>query len=258
MAFTGSGATGRRLLEYSARSNMKRCYLELGGKSPNVVFADAPDIATAAKVSVNGIFRNAGQVCVAGSRLLVQSSVYDRFMDELLKVTGKLKVGDPLNLETNVGAVASFDQLEKDLEFVAIAEREGAKRLTGGSRILEETGGSYMEPTVFADVTNDSLSAMTLTEVGRRRLPAPQLSTSIEAGTISDSDVDRDASDDASENTPDAESAEEAMSTMPFAFKRIVLRLQWNDASGSPVEPIELVAWKHEAGAGQGKEAARP
>ncbi|MCC0044572.1 MAG: aldehyde dehydrogenase [Brucellaceae bacterium] len=187
MAFTGSGATGRRLLEYSARSNMKRCYLELGGKSPNVVFADAPYIATAAKVSVNGIFRNAGQVCVAGSRLLVQSAVYDRFMDELLKVTGKLKVGDPLNLETNVGAVASFDQLEKDLEFVAIAEREGAKRLTGGNRIFEETGGSYMEPTVFADVTPE----MTLSreEVFGPVLAVTRFDTEEEAVAIANSTV---------------------------------------------------------------------
>ncbi len=73
MVFTGSGATGRRLLEYSARSNLKRIYLELGGKSPNIVFADAPDLEQAAKVSAMGIFRNAGQVCVAGSRLLVEA-----------------------------------------------------------------------------------------------------------------------------------------------------------------------------------------
>lgn len=187
MAFTGSGVTGRRLLECSARSNMKRCYLELGGKSPNVVFADAPDIPTAAKVSVNGIFRNAGQVCVAGSRLLVQSSVYDRFMDELLKATDMLKVGDPLNVETNVGAVASFAQLEKDLEFVAIAEREGAKRLAGGNRILEETGGSYMEPTVFADVTPE----MTLSreEVFGPVLAVTRFDTEEEAIAIANSTV---------------------------------------------------------------------
>lgn len=81
LAFTGSGAVGRRLLEYSARSNLKRVHLELGGKSPNIVFADVPDIKQAAKVSANGIFRNSGQVCVAGSRLLVQSAIYERFMD---------------------------------------------------------------------------------------------------------------------------------------------------------------------------------
>ncbi|WP_206412857.1 aldehyde dehydrogenase [Nitratireductor soli] len=155
LAFTGSGATGRRLLEYAARSNLKRIYLELGGKSPNIVFADAPDLDQAAKVSASGIFRNSGQVCVAGSRLLVQSSVYDSFMDALLSVTGKLKVGDPLDVASDIGAVASAEQLEKNLGFVETAEREGAERLAGGGRLLAETGGSYMAPTVFAGVTPD-------------------------------------------------------------------------------------------------------
>lgn len=153
IAFTGSGMVGRRLLEYSARSNLKRVYLELGGKSPNIVFADAPDLKQAARVSANGIFRNSGQVCVAGSRLLVQSSVYDRFMADLLDATQKLKVGDPLDVSSDVGAVSSADQLQKDLGFVAQAEAEGARRLTGGTRIREETGGYYMAPTVFENVT---------------------------------------------------------------------------------------------------------
>ena len=153
IAFTGSGMVGRRLLEYSARSNLKRVYLELGGKSPNIVFADAPDLKQAARVSANGIFRNSGQVCVAGSRLLVQSSVYDRFIADLLDATQKLKVGDPLDVSSDVGAVSSADQLQKDLGFVAQAEAEGARRLTGGTRIREETGGYYMAPTVFENVT---------------------------------------------------------------------------------------------------------
>ena len=153
IAFTGSGMVGRRLLDYSARSNLKRVYLELGGKSPNIVFADAPDLKQAAKVSVNGIFRNSGQVCVAGSRLLVQSSVYDRFMADLLDATGRLKVGDPLDMKSDVGAISSADQLEKDLGFVTQAEQEGARRLTGGTRIRQETGGYYMAPTVFENVT---------------------------------------------------------------------------------------------------------
>ena len=89
MVFTGSGPTGRRLLEYSARSNLKRCYLELGGKSPNVVFADAPDLAAAAKAAATAIFRNAGQVCVAGSRLLVEASVHDEFVAMLAAYCGQ-------------------------------------------------------------------------------------------------------------------------------------------------------------------------
>ncbi len=152
LAFTGSGPVGRRLLEYSARSNLKRVYLELGGKSPNVVFNDVPDVKQAAKVSANGIFRNSGQVCVAGSRLLVQSGVYDQFMAELLAVTGELKVGDPLDLAFDIGAVTSESQLRKNLAAVARAEQEGAKRLSGGKRLHEESGGYYMAPTVFADV----------------------------------------------------------------------------------------------------------
>jgi len=152
IAFTGSGATGRRLLEYSARSNLKRVYLELGGKSPNIVFSDAPDLARAAKVSASGIFRNSGQVCVAGSRLLVQSSIYDRFMDALLAETAKLKVGDPLDLASDIGAVSSPNQLDSNLDHVRRAEAEGARLLVGGARILQATGGTYMAPTVFADV----------------------------------------------------------------------------------------------------------
>ncbi|OJU03874.1 MAG: aldehyde dehydrogenase [Rhizobiales bacterium 65-79] len=149
LAFTGSGAVGRRLLEYSARSNLKRVHLELGGKSPNIVFADAPDLDLAAKVSAFGIFRNSGQVCVAGSRLLVQSSIHDAFMEKLVAATEKLRVGDPLDLESDIGAITSAVQLDKNLDHVAAAREEGASLVTGGARILEETGGFYMEPTVF-------------------------------------------------------------------------------------------------------------
>ena len=91
-----SGPVGRRLLEYSARSNLKRVYLELGGKSPNIVFADAPDLDKAAKMSAYGIFRNAGQVCVAGSRLLVEKSIRADFTARLVEITEKMKLGDPL------------------------------------------------------------------------------------------------------------------------------------------------------------------
>ncbi|MCK7615040.1 aldehyde dehydrogenase [Roseibium sediminicola] len=152
LVFTGSGATGRRLLEYSARSNLKRCYLELGGKSPNIVFNDAADLAKAAKVSAAGIFRNSGQVCVAGSRLLVQEDIHDDFVAALCKEAEALKVGDPLDLSSQIGAVHSLPQLEAHLRFVATAESEGAERRTGGTRILEETGGYYMAPTVMTRV----------------------------------------------------------------------------------------------------------
>ena len=152
LVFTGSGATGRRLLQYSAQSNLKRCYLELGGKSPNVVFADAPDLSVAAKAAATAIFRNAGQVCVAGSRLLVEASVHDAFVAELATTTRKMAVGNPLSLVTQVGAVNSLTQLEGNLGFVADATREGGEIVTGGKRALEETGGYYMDPTIVTGV----------------------------------------------------------------------------------------------------------
>ncbi|NKL66461.1 MULTISPECIES: aldehyde dehydrogenase [Rhizobium] len=152
LAFTGSGGVGRRLLEYSARSNLKRVYLELGGKSPNIVFADAPDLEQAARVSAFGIFRNSGQVCVAGSRLLVERSIHEAFAERISAIAEKIKVGDPLLLSTESGAISSEIQLEKDLGFAAQALSEGARLRTGGGRILQDTGGFYMQPTVF-DVT---------------------------------------------------------------------------------------------------------
>ncbi|SBW16272.1 aldehyde dehydrogenase [Brucella sp. 10RB9215] len=149
LAFTGSGFVGRKLLEYSARSNLKRVYLELGGKSPNIVFADAPDLAQAAKVSAYGIFRNSGQVCVAGSRLLVERSIAGEFAEKVSAIAAAIKVGDPLNLTTEAGAISSEVQLRKNLDFAEQALSEGARLRTGGKRILEETGGFYMQPTVF-------------------------------------------------------------------------------------------------------------
>ncbi len=152
LVFTGSGPVGRRLLEYSARSNLKRVYLELGGKSPNIVFADAPDLDRAAKVSAYGIFRNSGQVCVAGSRLLVERSIAEEFSQKVAEIAAAMKVGDPLLLATEAGAISSEAQLGKNLGFAGQALSEGARLRTGGKRILAGTGGFYMQPTVF-DVT---------------------------------------------------------------------------------------------------------
>jgi 4-(gamma-glutamylamino)butanal dehydrogenase len=155
LAFTGSGVVGRRLLEYSARSNLKRCYLELGGKSPNIVFADAPNLDVAAKISAYGVFRNSGQVCVAGSRLLVEDKIHDEFVAKVSAFAAQMKVGDPLDLSTEAGAISSLDQLHKDLEFVTRTQAEGGRVETGGGRILEATGGYYMAPTVISNVTSN-------------------------------------------------------------------------------------------------------
>lgn len=159
LVFTGSGATGRRLMEYSARSNMKRVYLELGGKSPNIIFADAPDLCEAAKVAAAGIFRNAGQVCVAGSRLLIERCIHDEFVAEVTRVAEGMRVGDPLSLETAIGAVNSENQLKQNLGFVDTARAEGGEVVTGGERILQETGGYFMAPTIVTGVTPDSTLA---------------------------------------------------------------------------------------------------
>ena len=159
LVFTGSGTTGRRLMEYAARSNMKRVYLELGGKSPNIVFADAPNLDEAAKVAAAGIFRNSGQVCVAGSRLLVEAPIHDEFVAEVIKAAEAMRVGDPLKVETQIGAVNSETQLQANLGFVETAVAEGGQVVTGGARILQDTGGFYMAPTIVTGVTQDATLA---------------------------------------------------------------------------------------------------
>lgn len=155
LVFTGSGPVGRKLLHAAAESNLKRVYLELGGKSPNIVFADAPNLDQAAKVSAAGIFRNAGQVCVAGSRLLVERSIHQAFTEKLAALTDRMKVGDPLDLKTESGAVTSREQLDKNFAHVAGALKDGAELRAGGRRILEETGGYFMAPTILDAVRPD-------------------------------------------------------------------------------------------------------
>ncbi|MDP3196965.1 aldehyde dehydrogenase family protein [Tabrizicola sp.] len=150
LVFTGSGGTGRRLLEAAARSNLKRVYLELGGKSPNIVFADAPDLDEAAKVAAHGIFRNSGQVCIAGSRILVERSIHAAFVEKLAAHAAAIKVGDPLDSATQAGAVNSERQLLQNLAFVDEARALGRK-VIGGARIRQETGGFYMSPAIVAD-----------------------------------------------------------------------------------------------------------
>jgi 4-(gamma-glutamylamino)butanal dehydrogenase len=187
LAFTGSGATGRRLMDYSARSNLKRVYLELGGKSPNIVFNDVADIAKSARVSAGGIFRNAGQVCVAGSRLLVQSGIYDAFLDHLVSVTENMKLGDPLDITTEIGAVASADQLRQNLGFVEESKAEGARLRTGGKQVLTETGGYFMQPTIFEGVTMAMKLAQA--EVFGPVLAVTKFETEVEAVVLANSTI---------------------------------------------------------------------
>ena len=155
LTFTGSGNTGRQLLEYSAQSNMKRVYQELGGKSPNIIFSDTDNLEEAAKVSAMGIFRNSGEVCVAGSRLLVEDKIHDEFLNLISNFSSKLKIGDPLNIQNDVGAINSESQLQSDMDFVKKAETEGGIVELGGKRVHQETGGFYMEPTIVSSVKKD-------------------------------------------------------------------------------------------------------
>ncbi len=159
LVFTGSGGTGRRLLEYAARSNLKHVFLELGGKSPNIVFADAPDLDEAAKVAAMGIFRNAGQVCVAGSRLLVEAAIHDEFTAAVTRAAEAMTVGDPLDLKTQIGAINSAAQLAQNLECVRTAQAEGGTVVTGGTQVLQDTGGYFMAPTIVTGVTPDATLA---------------------------------------------------------------------------------------------------
>ncbi len=187
LAFTGSGPVGRKLLEYSAQSNLKRVYLELGGKSPNIVFNDVADLDKAVELSAAGIFRNSGQVCVAGSRLIVQDGIYDAFVDRLIAVTEKYVIGNPLSLSSDIGAISSADQLTKNLAFVKTAKDEGGHIRTGGHQLHQQTGGYYMAPTIVENVT----PAMTLSreEVFGPVLAVTRFSTMDEAISLANSTV---------------------------------------------------------------------
>jgi aldehyde dehydrogenase (NAD+) len=152
IAFTGDTTTGRGVMRTAAET-VKHLTLELGGKSPNIVFADA-DLDAAVRGATIGIFYGKGEVCAAGSRLLVDRSIKDEFIDKVAARTKKMSVGDPLDPKTRFGALASRAQLDKVLQYVDSARREGATLVAGGSRADIGTGkGFFMQPTMFADVT---------------------------------------------------------------------------------------------------------
>ena len=152
IAFTGDTSTGRGIMR-SAADTLKHITLELGGKSPNIVFADA-DLDAAVRGASVGIFYGKGEVCAAGSRLLVDKSIKDQFISKLADRTKKMVAGDPLDPKTRLGAISSKGQLERVLNYVNIAKTEGASLVAGGSRTDIGTGkGYFMQPTVFADVT---------------------------------------------------------------------------------------------------------
>jgi aldehyde dehydrogenase (NAD+) len=154
IAFTGSTAVGKEIMRSSA-DTLKRVTLELGGKSPNIVFADS-DIDGAVKGAINGIFYGKGEVCNAGSRLFVESKVRNEFLEKLVARAKKLQPADPLDPKTRLGAIVSQEQMQTVLSFVETGKKEGAKLIAGGSRVSVDGGkGFFLEPTIFGDVTND-------------------------------------------------------------------------------------------------------
>ena len=153
IAFTGSIRTARALLKASGESNLKRLSLELGGKSPNIVFPDA-DLPRAARAAFWGIYANKGEVCSAGSRLLVHEKIYDEFVNTLADLARKMKVGDPLDPDAEMGSQISQTQLERILGYIRTGKEEGARLVCGGERDVEgeKAKGYFVKPTIFADV----------------------------------------------------------------------------------------------------------
>ncbi|MDF3941882.1 aldehyde dehydrogenase family protein, partial [Achromobacter denitrificans] len=149
IAFTGSTATGKRFMEYSGQSNLKRVWLECGGKSPHIVFEDCPDLDRAALAAALGIFSNQGEVCIAGSRLYVQDGIYDAFMAKVAAHAAALQPGDPLDPATAMGAMVDERQMRGVLARIEAGAAEGARLRMGGRQALGATGGYYIEPTIF-------------------------------------------------------------------------------------------------------------
>jgi acyl-CoA reductase-like NAD-dependent aldehyde dehydrogenase len=154
IAFTGSTAVGKEIMR-SASDTLKRVTLELGGKSPNIVFADS-DIDNAVKGAINGIFYGKGEVCNAGSRLFVESKVEAEILEKLVGRARKMVPGDPLNPKTRMGAIVSQEQMQTVLGYIEAGKKEGAKLIAGGNRVSVDGGnGFFIEPTVFGGVTNE-------------------------------------------------------------------------------------------------------
>ncbi|WP_223502633.1 MULTISPECIES: aldehyde dehydrogenase [unclassified Pseudomonas] len=154
LAFTGSTQVAKQLLVYAGESNMKRVWLEAGGKSPNIVFADAPDLQVAAEAAAAAIAFNQGEVCTAGSRLLVQASIKERFVPMVVEAMKGWKPGHPLDPDTNVGALVDGRHLDGVMQYIEEGQAQGARLLLGGRVARVETGGSYVEPTLFDNVSN--------------------------------------------------------------------------------------------------------
>jgi acyl-CoA reductase-like NAD-dependent aldehyde dehydrogenase len=149
IAFTGSTATGRAIMQYAGQSNLKRVSLECGGKSPNIVMADYPDLDKAATAAAFAIFFNQGEMCSAGSRLLLQEGIKDAVLEKVQAIGRTLQPGDPLDPATRLGAIVDETQMKRVLGYIDSGRDAGAKLRLGGRRVREDSGGYFIEPTVF-------------------------------------------------------------------------------------------------------------
>jgi len=154
VGFTGSTAVGKLFMQYSGQSNIKRIGLECGGKSPHIVMADCHDLDAAARAVAAGIFSNAGQVCNAGSRLIVEAPIREALLEKVVAIARDLVPGDPLDPATRLGAIVNQQQMESVLGYVETGRKEGARVLVGGNRARESSGGFFVAPTVFDGVDN--------------------------------------------------------------------------------------------------------
>lgn len=153
IAFTGSTRVGKQIHVMAGQSNLKRAWTELGGKSPNIVFADCPDLDRAVQAAVGSIFFNQGESCNAPSRLFVQDSIKERFLEKALALVPNYKPADPTKADTVMGALVDQIQMTTVLGYIESGKAEGAALIAGGSQVMAETGGCYVQPTIFDGVT---------------------------------------------------------------------------------------------------------
>jgi acyl-CoA reductase-like NAD-dependent aldehyde dehydrogenase len=152
IAFTGSTATGKQIMQYAGQSNLKRVSLECGGKSPNIVLADYPDLDKAATAAAHAIFDNQGEVCSAGSRLLLQEGIKDAVLEKVQAMARGMQPGDPLDAATQMGAIVDETQMKRVLGYIDAGRNAGAQVRFGGRRVREDSGGYFIEPTLFEGV----------------------------------------------------------------------------------------------------------
>jgi 4-guanidinobutyraldehyde dehydrogenase / NAD-dependent aldehyde dehydrogenase len=154
IAFTGSTNVGKMIMQYAGQSNLKRAWTELGGKSPFIVMADA-DVEAAAESCIASIFFNQGESCNAPSRLIIDASVQQRFLDKALTLIPQYQPANPLDNTTVMGAIVDETQLNSVMRYITAGKAEGANCITGGNRVMEQSGGYYIAPTIFTEVNNN-------------------------------------------------------------------------------------------------------